>query len=148
MKLSAKSEYALRALIDMAGLEERKPVGVKEIAARQGIPERFLEQQITLLSRAGIVNSQRGAQGGVVLARSPEEITAFEIVEVLEGSLTTVSCKSDGVTECAKNAKCAVQDLWCQIGAAMESVLKGTTLKSMAGRQKSYNQSTNLTYYI
>ncbi|MBI4733546.1 MAG: Rrf2 family transcriptional regulator [Rubrobacteridae bacterium] len=148
MKLSAKSEYALRALIEMAGLDDKKPVGVREIASKQGIPERFLEQQITLLRKAGIVMSQRGAQGGVLLAKPPEEITVYEIVEVLEGALTTVSCTSDGVNECTKNSQCAVQDLWCQIGLAVESVLKGTTLKSLAGRQKHYNQSAHPMYYI
>jgi Rrf2 family protein len=149
MKFSAKSEYALRALVEMAGYNDHQPVGVKEIALRQGIPERFLEQQITVLRKAGIIKSQRGAQGGVSLARSPEDITVFEVIEALEGPLTEVSCTSNGgIAECTRNSKCAVQDLWCQLGSAVESVLKGITLKGLASRQKHYNQKANLMYYI
>jgi Rrf2 family cysteine metabolism transcriptional repressor len=148
MKFSAKSEYALRALVEMAGYDDRRPVGVKEIAVHEGIPERFLEQQITALRKAGLVKSQRGAQGGVMLAKPPEDITIFEIIKALEGSLTTVNCTSNGGLECVKSSQCAVQDLWCQIGNAVESVLKGTTLKGLAGRQKHYNQSAKLMYYI
>lgn len=148
MKFSAKSEYALRALIDMTHYFGQGPVGVREIASRQGIPERFLEQQVTVLRKAGLVKSQRGAQGGVALAREPENITVFEIIEALEGSPAEVSCAGSSTPECARNAQCAVQDLWCQVGRAVEHVLKGTTLQQLAMRQVHYDQSLKPMYYI
>src|SRR3990172_10939313 len=128
MKFSAKSEYALRALVDMTNYYRQGPVGVREIAARQSIPERFLEQQITVLGKAGLVKSQRGAQGGVTLARDPDDITVYEIIEALEGSPAAVTCVGNHASDCARNAQCAVQDLWCQVGRAVEHILKGTTL--------------------
>ncbi|MCL6472921.1 MAG: Rrf2 family transcriptional regulator [Firmicutes bacterium] len=148
MKFSAKSEYALRALIDMSGYYGQGPVGVREIAVRQGIPERFLEQQITVLRKAGLVKSQRGAQGGVTLARAPEEITILEVIEALEGPLTTTTCVGSNASECAKSTQCALQDLWCQVGLAIESVLKGMTLEQLAARQTRYDQSLQPMYYI
>ncbi|MBE0448335.1 MAG: Rrf2 family transcriptional regulator [Actinobacteria bacterium] len=148
MKFSAKSEYALRALIDMTGYYGQGPIGVREIAARQGIPERFLEQQITALRKAGLVKSQRGAQGGVTLAREPESITVLEIIEALEGPLAVVTCAGNNASDCARNAQCAVQDLWCQVGWAVERVLKGTTLKQLVMRQVRYDESLRPMYYI
>jgi len=148
VKFSAKSEYALRALVDISGYYGQRPIGVREIAMRQGIPERFLEQQITALRKAGLVKSQRGAQGGVMLSRAPEAITVFEIIEALEGPLSTVTCVGNGVPECAKNTQCAVQDVWCQVGLAVERVLRGMTLAQLAKRQISYDQSAQPMYHI
>lgn len=148
MKFSAKSEYALRALIDLVGFYGQGPVGVREIASRQGIPERFLEQQITTLRKAGLVNSLRGAQGGVSLARDPEEITVFEVVEALEGSPSTITCVGASASDCARSAQCALQDLWCQVSLAVERVLRGTTLKQLAKRQGRYDRSVEPMYYI
>ncbi|MBS3909713.1 MAG: Rrf2 family transcriptional regulator [Actinobacteria bacterium] len=148
MKFSAKSEYALRALVDMTHYFGQGPVGVREIAARQGIPERFLEQQVTVLRKAGLVKSRRGAQGGVLLARDPESITVFEVIEALEGSPAEVSCAGSYASECARNAQCAIQDLWCQVGRAVERVLKGTTLRQLAMDQVHYDQTLKPMYYI
>lgn len=148
MRFSAKSEYALRALVDMAGYYGRGTIGAREIAQRQGIPERFLEQQITVLRKVGLVKSQRGAQGGVTLARAPEDITIYEVVEALEGPLSTVTCVGSNASDCAKSAQCALQDLWCQVGLAVERVLKGMTLEQLATRQVHYDQSAEPMYYI
>jgi len=148
VRFSAKSEYALRALIELVGYYGRGPVGVREIAVRQDIPERFLEQQFTALRKAGLVNSQRGAQGGVTLARAPEEIMVFEVIEALEGPLSTVTCIGTNSSDCAKSASCALQDLWCQVDLSVERVLRSTSLKQLAARQGSYDQSKQPMYYI
>lgn len=148
MKFSAKSEYALRALIDLTNNYGQKPIGVREIAARQGIPERFLEQQITALKKAGLVNSQRGAQGGVTLARTPQDITIYEVIEALEGAPTAVTCIGSSALDCTKSAQCALQDLWCRVDTAVESVLKGTTLRELAMSQIRYDQAMQPMYYI
>ncbi len=148
MKFSAKSEYALRALIDMVGYYGQGTVGIREIAQRQGIPERFLEQQITVLRKAGLVKSQRGAQGGVTLARAPEDITVHEVIEALEGPLSIVTCVGNNASDCAKSTQCALQDLWYQVGLAAEHVLRGMTLGRLAMHQVCYDQSTQPMYYI
>lgn len=148
MKFSARSEYALRAMIDLASNVRRGVVGVREIAARQGIPERFLEQQMTTLKKAGLINSQRGAAGGVSLARTPDEITVAEIIEALEGSLTPVTCVAADAPDCVKSAHCAVRDLLCKVDLAVKNVLQKTTLEDLATSQSRYDQSKQPMYYI
>jgi Rrf2 family protein len=134
--------------VDLTGYYGRGPIGVRGIAARQGIPERFLEQQITALRKAGLVRSQRGAQGGVMLAREPESITVLEVIEALEGPPAEVACAGNNASDCARSAQCAVQDLWYQVGMAVERVLKGMTLKQLATRQIRYDESMKPMYYI
>lgn len=148
MKFSAKSEYALRAMIDLANNLHRGVIGVREIAARQGVPERFLEQQMTTLKKAGLINSQRGAAGGVHLARNPEKISIVEIIEALEGHITPVTCVSMDSPDCAKTAHCAVRDLLCKVDLAVKDVLENTTLADLATRQSRYDQSKQPMYYI
>jgi Rrf2 family protein len=148
MRFSAKSEYALRALIDLANYYGQGTVGIKEIANRQGIPERFLEQQMSALRKAGIIITQRGAHGGVVLSRAPSEITVYDIVEALEGPLTTVTCVGASASECAKNAHCAVQDLWSEVYLSVKNVLKKTTLENLARRQNNYDRKHKPMFYI
>lgn len=147
MKFSAKSEYALRALIDMASNYGHPPIGVREIAMRQGIPERFLEQQITTLRKAGLVNSQRGAQGGVTLARAPQDIAVLEVIEALEGPMVNYSCGGSGA-DCTRSTQCALQDLWCQVAGAIEKVLGTKTLQELAQSQVRYDQAAQPMYYI
>ncbi|MHB0976178.1 MAG: RrF2 family transcriptional regulator [Candidatus Aquicultorales bacterium] len=148
MKFSAKSEYALRAMIDLAHNMSRGVIGVREIAARQGVPERFLEQQMTTLKKAGLVNSQRGASGGVSLARTPDKINVAEIIEALEGRLTPVTCVASDAPDCAKSAHCAIRDLLCKVDFAVKDVLEETTLEDLASVQSRYDQSKHMMYYI
>ncbi|HEY3374452.1 MAG TPA: Rrf2 family transcriptional regulator [Candidatus Aquicultor sp.] len=148
MRYSAKSEYALRALIDMASNDGHKPVGVREIAMRQGIPERFLEQQIPRLKKAGLVNSQRGSQGGVTLARAPQDITVYDVIQALDGPVAAVSCAGNGASECARKTQCALQDLWYQVDTAVEGILKDTTLDQLTMNQVRYDQAMQPMYYI
>jgi Rrf2 family protein len=88
VKLSSKGRYAVRALFDIAFFNEGRPTQVKDIADRQGIPPRFLEQIFQDLKRAGIVGSKRGPQGGYVLARPAEQISVGEVVQVIEGPVS------------------------------------------------------------
>lgn len=83
-----------------------------------------------------------------MLARDPEDITVFEVIEALEGHLLMVTCVGNNASDCAKSAQCALQDLWCQVDRAIENVLKETTLKHLAKRQVSYDQATQPMYYI
>jgi Rrf2 family cysteine metabolism transcriptional repressor len=136
MKFSVKTEYGLRALIDLASQPTRKPVGAREIAARQDIPERFLEQQITALRKAGLVNSQRGAGGGCSLARQPEAITVLDVVEALDGPVMNMDCISQNGSDCRQSAKCVVQELWLESQVKLREYLGSVTIADLASRQR------------
>ena len=90
MKLSTKGRYGLRAMIDLARYSEKEPVSIGSVAARQEISERYLEQLVALLKKAGLVKSIRGASGGYVLAKAPEEISVGDILRALECGLLVV----------------------------------------------------------
>ena len=92
MKLSTKGRYGLRAMIDLARYSEVEPVSINSIAARQNISERYLEQLVALLRKAGLVKSIRGATGGYILAKDAAEISVGDILRALEGSLEPVKC--------------------------------------------------------
>jgi Rrf2 family transcriptional regulator, cysteine metabolism repressor len=148
MKFSAKSEYALRAMIDLANNAHRGVIGVKEVASRQGVPERFLEQQMTTLRKAGLVISQRGAAGGVTLATTPDKISVAAIIQALEGGLTPVTCVSKNSPDCAKSAACAVRDLLCRVDVAVKELLEETSLADLAASQSRYDSPDKQMYYI
>ncbi len=134
MRLTAKSEYGLLALIDLACEGEDGPVSAREIAERQSIPTKFLEQLFVALRRAGIVNARRGAKGGFVLGRDPREITVLDIVEALEGPLAPTLC--DGDSACAKSPVCAASTVWGRATRALRDVLGSTTLADLAEVQE------------
>ncbi len=135
MRLTAKSEYGLLALIDLARAGEAAPVSAREIAERQGIPTKFLEQLFVALRRAGIVTARRGAKGGFVLGRDAHDITVLDIVEALEGPLAPTVCDGDAV--CAKSPVCAAATVWGRATQALRDVLGGTTLAGLAQVQTS-----------
>jgi Rrf2 family protein len=139
MRLSAKSEYGLRALIDIAGYYGDGPVGVREIADRQQIPLKFLEQLVSAMRKAGILDSRRGAKGGFFLARPPEEITVFSAVEALEGSLSPTACVGEGTSDCARSAQCAAQDVWNRAKVALREALEEISLADLVARQRRYD---------
>lgn len=147
MRISARTEYGLRAMIELANHYGLGPIGVREIASRQGIPERFLEQLISSLRRAGLVTSQRGAQGGFVLAKPAVEVTVFEIMEALEGPLNPVSCLSSSDVGCEKDSMCATQNLWRQAKCCLEMLFRATNLESLRKEQSCFdsNKLDNLT---
>lgn len=130
MRLTAKSEYGLLALIDLACEGQTTPVSAREIAERQGIPTKFLEQLFVALRRAGIVTARRGAKGGFVLGRETDEITVLDIVEALEGPLAPTVC--EGGTVCAKSPMCAASTVWGRATQALREVLGTTTLADLA----------------
>jgi Rrf2 family protein len=99
VKLSSKGRYAVRALFDIAFFNQGRPTQVKDIAERQAIPPRFLEQIFQDLKRAGIVGSKRGPQGGYVLARPPEDIPIGEVVAVIEGPVALAEAGRGAVRE-------------------------------------------------
>jgi len=136
MKISAKGDYGLRALIELAHrYGDGKPTQSGEIAARQAIPESYLEQLLTALRRAGFVRSVRGPQGGHSLARPPAEIQVSEVIEALEGPIMAVDCL-DEASSCAKGGGCAQSEMWAAVRDAIVGVLSSTTVSDLAERDR------------
>lgn len=135
MRLTAKSEYGLLATIDLACNYGSGPISAREVAERRSIPPRFLEQLFVSLRRAGIVTAVRGARGGFVLTRVPSEISVLDVVEALEGPLTSNVCDGEKELGCGKSASCAAAPVWAKATSALREVFATTTLASLAGTQ-------------
>ena len=133
MKVSTRGRYALRLMLDIALECGRGPVSLRDVAQRQDISDKYLEQIITPLGRAGLVRSVRGAGGGYLLTRKPEEYTVGEILRVLEGSLAPVGCAEDKSC-CGRAAQCVTQEVWEQIAAAVAGVVDHITLADLMAR--------------
>lgn len=141
MKLSTKGRYGIKAMVDLAIHYGMDPVSIKSISERQKISEYYLEQLFSPLRRANLIKSIRGAQGGYVLNRKPEEITVYEVMEVLEGPIEISNCIDD--KSCNNIDCCATRLLWAKIKNSIDSVTKSTTLKDIVD---DYNnmKSTNI----
>jgi Rrf2 family transcriptional regulator, cysteine metabolism repressor len=147
MKISTKTRYGTRALVDLAiNQKGHSPVPIKSIAERQGISNTYLEHIVAPLISGGIVTSIRGSRGGVVLARPAQDISLKEVMELLEGPSNLVECLVGSKT-CPRSSLCATQDLWNDIGQAIEGVLKSTSLRDLAEKQKNKSRTENM-YYI
>ena len=128
MMISTKGRYGLRLMLDLATEGGERPVPVKEIAKRQNISEKYLEQIISPLSKAGLVKSIRGAQGGYILTRPAAEITAGDILRAAEGPLAPVECCDRG---CDRSDGCITFGLYKKIQDAVDSVVDSVTLADM-----------------
>ena len=143
MKISTKGRYGLRALIDLAQYSEIEPVSISSIAARQGISERYLEQLMTLLKKAGLIKSIRGAAGGYVLAKPVEEISVGDVLRALEGSLEPVECAAyGGGDSCEASGGCVTKYVWQKINESINKTVDEISLKQLVEESKSV-QSTN-----
>lgn len=135
MRLTAKSEYGLLAMIDLACREGKGPVSTREISIRQGIPPKYLEQLFVALRKAGLVHAVRGARGGFALDCPAEQITVLDVVEALEGSLRPTVCDSERAAVCERSGSCAAANVWERATSAVRDVLETTTLASLAYAQ-------------
>lgn len=131
MKISTKGRYALRMLLDMAIHNTGEPVRIKDIAARQEISDKYLEQIVSILNKAGYVRSIRGPQGGYKLAKAPEQCTVGMILRLTEGSLAPVACLEDDVNECERQDNCVTLILWKKLDDAINSVIDTITLADL-----------------
>jgi Rrf2 family protein len=135
MKLSTRTRYGIRAIIELAGNHGCGPLQLKEIARRQEISIKYLEQLMAVLKSAGYVRSIRGAKGGYLLAKPPGKIKLSEVFTCLEGPVTTVECVADE-NYCARIADCVARGVWMEIEKAIEKVLEAVTLKDLVERMK------------
>ncbi|HXH84773.1 MAG TPA: Rrf2 family transcriptional regulator [Candidatus Tectomicrobia bacterium] len=130
MRVSAKGEYAIRAVLDLAMRRGRELVPIQAIAARQGIPQRYLEQVLLALKRAGLLVSKRGAAGGYHLARAPEAITVGDVLRAVEGRPSF-----DAVSTAGRNGGAAeLAELWDEIAEAVERVVDRWTVAELVER--------------
>ena len=137
MKISTKGRYGLKAIVDIAYSMQKsdgKCVSVKSIAERQGISENYLEQIMAPLKRARIVHSIRGANGGYYLAKPAEELTAGEVLRILEGPLVPVDCVIDGANVCGRVdcSLCVMKDSWHLITEKVNEVIDAITIGELA----------------
>jgi len=135
MKVPMKVDYGVRALVDLAQRYGDGSVQTVEIAERQNIPEPYLDQLLTTMSKFGFIRSRRGPQGGHVLARAPSEISLEMVVAGLEGAGAPLDCMSEPA-ECTLSNICAQRDVWKSVEEAIQSVLSSTTIADLANRQK------------
>jgi Rrf2 family protein len=149
MKLSTRSRYGTRALIDIALNANGKPVLLRDVARRQEISTMYLEHLITPLISAGIVRSTRGAKGGVWLARVPRDVKLTEVIQLLEGSLAPVECVDD-LNYCPRYESCVTREIWVEMKRVMNDVLGATTLEDLVERQRQRQRDSSDTcmYYI
>lgn len=131
MRISTKGRYALRLMIDLALNNTGEPISLKDIAQRQNISDKYLEQIISVLNKAGYVKSVRGAQGGYILRKKPEEYTVGMILRLTEGSLAPVSCLEDEEIECERLEDCVTVIVYKRLNDAINEVVDSITLADL-----------------
>jgi len=136
MKVSTKGRYGLRVMIELAQRFGDGPVMMDTISNCVGVSRKYLYNLLTNLKTAGLVRAVRGAGGGFELTRKPADITANDVIQVLEGPLTLVHCTDEGLN-CDRIETCASREVWLQMGQALHNVLVGFTLEDLAERQRS-----------
>ena len=131
MKISTKGRYALRLMLDIVQHNDGEPVRVKDIAARQEISVKYLEQIVSILVRAGYLKSIRGPQGGYRLMRQPGEYTVGSILRLTEGSLAPVECLDSEINDCPCSETCVTLRLWKELDQAIKGVVDQYTLEDL-----------------
>jgi Rrf2 family cysteine metabolism transcriptional repressor len=141
MKISNKSEYAVRALAYLAKNYNNGVLQLNNIAENEDIPFKFLEQILYTLKSAGYVESKRGIKGGYTLSKRPEEITVGDIVRTIEGPIAPYYCTEGRLPNCPSETSCKIKDLWCELKESIDKVLDGKTLADLIENGSSYKGS-------
>ncbi len=137
MKISTKGRYALRLMLDLAENQKDGYVALKDIAKRQGISKKYLEQIVPILNSADFLKTNRGFQGGYRLSKNADKYTIYDILVATEGSLAPVSCLENDSTECERNAFCATLPLWKGLYKTIKDYLSSYTLQDLLDQQLS-----------
>ncbi len=137
MKLSTKITYGVRALFDIAYHSCGTPAKVNDIARRQGISPRYIEQIFILFKKAGLIRTIRGPKGGYMLAKEPDKLTLGDIIRAVEGEIELVSCKpsetEDG-GECSMSKECVTAPIWSELNSQVSSFFDSITIKALCER--------------
>jgi Rrf2 family protein len=136
MKISTKGRYALRMLLDLGERQGSGFISLAEIAARQGISKKYLEQIIPILNRSDILLSNHGYQGGYRLARTPDKYTVGEILRLTEGSLAPVACLENASVRCERDTECMTLPMWKGLYKVITDYLDGITLQDLLDQHR------------
>lgn len=147
MKLSTRMRYGTRALLDLALYAEQGPTPLRDIAERQQLSPKYLEQVLVALQTADLVRAVRGPKGGYVLSRPPARINLREAYEVLEGSEGFVRCTTDPKV-CARASICVAQEVWASLYETCMKALESITLEDLAQRARQKQSLSADEYYI
>ena len=131
MKISTKGRYALRMMIDIAQNQKDGYVTLKDVAERQDISKKYLEQIALHLSQAGMLRAVRGYQGGYMLATPASEYTVNAVLQIVEGSMVPVSCLEQQPNACPRAEKCETLPMWMELEAMIRNYLEGITLEDL-----------------
>lgn len=149
MKISFRGDYALKAILDLSLHYNKGLVRIQEIAKRQDIPIKYLEQILLALKGAGYLSSQRGAKGGYYLAKNPKNITLGEIIRLMEGPISPITCVSKSCFKrCNEETKCVFRPLWNKIRLLNEEVVDQTSFADMCRDYEEKNKEKSDMYYI
>lgn len=144
MKLSTRTRYGLRMLIELAEHFNQGPLQISEISKNEEISEKYLGQISIILKNNGLIDSARGAQGGFYLTKDPALINLRNVVEILEGDLSIVNCVSDA-GDCGRSSKCVTRSLWEELASVIRATLEKYTLQDLVNMNSAKN---NLMFYI
>lgn len=131
MKISTKGRYALRIMIDLAQQKQGEYVRLKDVAARQGITIKYMEQIMPLLTKSGYVKSYRGNNGGYMLAKKPEEYIVGDILRVSEGSLAPIPCLEDEQNMCPRKDECKSLNFWMELQKVIDEYTNSKRLSDL-----------------
>lgn len=142
MVLSTKGRYALRLMLNIACHPSAQPVSLREVAAGEDISVKYLEQLASALHKAGLLRAERGAGGGYLLTKAPEQYTVLEILRVMEKDMIPAECVRPG-SRCQRSSRCVTQEVWKDMARAIDEVLERWTLADLVSR---YNEkcATNM----
>ena len=138
MKLSTRTRYGIRAILELAENYGNGPLQLRVIARDQGVSVKYLEQLMAMLKSAGIVRSVRGSKGGYILAKAPAQIRVSDCFQCLEGSVITTECVEDEKF-CVRTNDCIARQVWTEVQAAVMGVLQSMTLQTLVDRSKENN---------
>ena len=135
MKISTRGRYGTRMMLDLAAQHDQGPTPLREIAQRQDLSVKYLEQLIIPLKAAGFIRSVRGARGGYILARKPDQISVGQIIETLEGGLSLVDCVQDPRL-CERENECPTRDIWLRMSERLMEELSSLSLRDILDGKK------------
>lgn len=148
MQVSQKTQYALRAVFELARLHGCGPTRISDIAERQAIPARFLEGILNQLRQAGLLRSVRGSRGGYELALDPSDISVGDMMRIIEGPMGPTECLNEGETDCPLYGSCAFEPMWRRAAEALATVYDGTTFADLLEEDEQLRQSAPLNFVI
>lgn len=135
MKISTRGRYAIRLMADLAQHQENGFVALKDVAQRQGISKKYLEQIVTLLNRPGMLQTNRGYQGGYRLAQPADKYTLGDILRITEGSLAPVVCLEADASPCERASSCVTLPVWKELSAIINNYLDSVTIQDLLDKQ-------------